>query len=201
MVKDQMFYQMTQAALARLADRDPEEIARNAGVTYNRASQEFHVPTLGTEAMIRYPDFSVTPFLPDWHRLVILHYLDLADGTPLTGREISFGQMKSGLIRGSGIDRKCELTFQAYPNLNAERLSALCKALGGQWISSNADGAFRIPFLPRFPITLKIWLPDEDFPASGRMFADASADHYLTIEDAVTVAELLLEKISPILQI
>lgn len=195
-----MFYQMTQAALARLAGRDPEEIARNAGVTYNRASQEFHVPTLGTEALIRYPDFTVMPTLPDWHRLVILHYLDLADGTPLTGREISFGQMKSGLIRGSGIDRKCELAFQVSKDLSEERLSALCKALGGQRLSSNADGAFRIPFLPRFPIILKIWLPDEDFPASGRMFADASADHYLTIEDAVTVAELLLERMTAVLQ-
>ena len=196
-----MFYQRTQAALAWLAGRDPEEIARNAGVTYDRVSQVFHVPTLGAEALIRYPDFSVTPFLPDWHRLVILHYLDLADGTPLTGREISFGQMKSGLIRGSGIDRKCELAFQVSKDLSEESLSALCKALGGQWISSNADGAFWIPFLPRFPITLKIWLPDEDFPASGRMFADASADHYLTIEDAVTVAELLLEKITAALQV
>ena len=200
-MSNQMFSQMNQAALTRLKGRDPREIARNAGVHYDEDAQAFYIPTMGTGVTVSYPDYHFTPELPGWHRLVILHYLDLADGTPLTGREISFGQMKSGLIRGSGIDRKCELTFQAYPNLNAERLSALCKALGGQWISSNADGAFRIPFLPRFPITLKIWLPDEDFPASGRMFADASADHYLTIEDAVTVAELLLEKISPILQI
>ena len=42
---------------------------------------------------------------------------------------------------------------------------------------------------------MKIRLPDEEFPASGRLLLDSSADHYLTIEDAVTVAEILLEKI------
>lgn len=34
MIKDQMFSQMNQAALARLAGRDPREISHNAGVRY-----------------------------------------------------------------------------------------------------------------------------------------------------------------------
>lgn len=62
-------------------------------------------------------------------------------------------------------------------------------------IARNADVAFRIPFLPRFPVTLKIWLPDADFPASGRLFVDACADHYLSIEDAVTVAQIILDQL------
>jgi len=45
-------------------------------------------------------------------------------------------------------------------------------------------------------VILTVWLPDEEFPASGRILPDANADHYLTIEDAVTVAEILLEKIT-----
>ena len=52
------------------------------------------------------------------------------------------------------------------------------------------------PVSAPLPVILKIWLPDEDFPASGRLLLDASADHYLTIEDAVTVAEILLERLS-----
>ena len=68
--------------------------------------------------------------------------------------------------------------------------------LGGEKIKTNADVAYRIPLLPRFPVTLKVWLPDEEFPASGRLLLDASADHYFTIEDAVTVAEILIERIA-----
>ena len=195
MPKDQMFSQMNQAALARLAGRDPREIAHNAEVRYEVESQIFHVPTMGMEISVHYPDYCMTPELPGWHSLVILHYLYLADGFPLTGKEISFGQVKSGMVRGGGIDRRCETAIQKLKNLNVDALSKICKSIGGEPISSNADAAYRIPFLPKFPVTLKIWLPDEDFPASGRLLLDSSADHYLTIEDAVTVAEIILERI------
>lgn len=150
---------------------------------------------MGMDATASYPDYRFTPELPGWHRLVILHYLDLADGSALSGKEITFGQMRSGMVRGGGIDRKCEQTIQRMKDLDEDMLAQICKSMGGEQIASNADVAYRIPFLPNFPVVLKIWLPDEEFPASGRMLLDSSADHYLTIEDAVTVAEILLEKI------
>ena len=195
MIKDQMFSQMNQAALARLAGREPRELARNAGIRYETEAQAFHIPTMGMEVTLSYPDYRFMPELPGWHSLVILHYLDLADGFPLTGKEIPFGQMKSGMVRGGGIDRRCELTIQNLKNLSEDTLMKICENIGGEPISSNADAAYRIPFLPKFPVTLKIWLPDEEFPASGRLLLDSSADHYLTIEDAVTVAEIILERI------
>ena len=195
-MRNQMFSQMNQAALARLKDRDPREIARNAGIRYDEKAQVFHIPSMGTDVVVSYPDYRFTPELPGWHRLVILHYLDLADGFPLTGNEIPFGQMKSGMVRGGGIDQKCELAIQNLKNLDEDTLEKICMDIGGEPIDSDADAAWQIPFLPNFPVFLKIWLPDEDFPASGRLFVDASADHFLTIEDAVTVAELLLKKLT-----
>ena len=198
MDQNQMFSQMRQAALARLAGRDPKGIARNSGVCYEESTQQFHIPTLGRTVTLHYPDYRFAPELPGWHSLVILHYLDLADGFPLTGKEIPFGQMRSGMVRGGGIDRRCELAIQNRKDLNEDTLAKICESIGGEPVASNADAAFRIPFLPRFPVTLKIWFPDEDFPASGRMLLDAGADHYLTIEDAVTVAEILLERLTAV---
>lgn len=191
-----MFSQMNLAAVSRLEGRDPQEIARNTGIRYDEEAHIFHIPTMGMDVSVSYPDYHFTPELPGWHRLVILHYLDLADGFPLTGKEIPFGQMKSGMVRGGGIDRKCEQAIQSVRNLNEDSLARICKDMGGEQIASNADVTYRIPFLPNFPVVLKIWLPDEDFPTSGRLLLDASADLYLTIEDAVTVAEILLEKIT-----
>lgn len=186
-MRDQMFSHMNQAALARLEGRDPRDIARNTAIRYDENAQFFHIHTMGMDVAISFPDYHFSPELPGWHRLVILHYLDLADGFPLTGKEIPFGQMKSGMVRGGGIDRKSELAIQKLKDFSGNSLAEICSRIVGEQISSNADITFRVPFMPRFPITLKIWLPDEDFPASGRLFMDASADHYLTIEDAVTV--------------
>mgnify|MGYP003294006710 CR=1 FL=1 len=99
------------------------------------------------------------------------------------------------MVRGGGIDRRCEQMIQDMKNLNEDTLTEICKHIGGEPIPSNADAAYRIPFLPNFTVVFKIWLPDEELPASGRLLLDASADHYLTIEDAVTVAEILIERI------
>lgn len=197
MAHNQMFSQMRQAALSRLANRDPKEIARNAGINYDDITKTFRFQSLGIHVSVHYPAYTFTPNLSDWHSLVILHYLDLADGTPVMGREIPFGQMKSGMVRGGGIDHKCEMAIQKLQNRDICSLMEICSKLGGEAISSNADAAVRIPFMPGFPVTLKIWLPDEEFPASGRLFVDASADHYLTIEDAVTIAEMILDAIDP----
>ena len=49
---------------------------------------------------------------------------------------------------------------------------------------------------PLYPMTLKLWFADEEMPGSGRLLLDKSASHYLSVEDAVTAGELLLQKLS-----
>ena len=60
---------------------------------------------------------------------------------------------------------------------------------------SNADLCAVFPFLPRYPVIVKMWFADEEFPASGKMLVSGGADHYLTIEDAVTVGEVMLRRL------
>ena len=93
------------------------------------------------DVTVSYPDYHFMPELPVCHRLVILHYLDLADGFPLTGKEIPFGQMKSGMVRGGVIDRRCELTIQNLKDLGKDTLTKLCENIGGEPFDSNADAA------------------------------------------------------------
>lgn len=45
-------------------------------------------------------------------------------------------------------------------------------------------------------MTLKIWFADEEMDASGRMFLNKNADHYLTVEDAVTVGDVILNSLA-----
>lgn len=189
----QMYDQMTKAALERLAHRDPLALSEKAGVLYNGEAECLTIPFLGQMLTVSTADYSISPPQPFWAEMVILHYLDLADGTPPTGIPIPFSQMAGGLARGSGVDRRCEEVIQRFHGLTPRMLDVACQSLGGKKQNSRADAAWCIPLLPRFPVTLQIWFADEEFPASGRLFVDASADHYLSIEDAVVVAEILLE--------
>jgi len=82
---------------------------------------------------------------------------------------------------------------KVFGNLSMQELERRALALGGRVLASNADFCAEFAFLPRYPVTLKLWLADEEFPASGRLLLDSSAEHYLTIEDSVTVGEIFLQ--------
>lgn len=185
-----MFEKMRHVALLWLKDRDPLKIARNAGVEFDRHA--FYFTSLGREIMVSYPEFQITPQLSPWHELLILHYLHLADGTPLSGNPIAFAQQPGGMVRGGKFDRKVEQILQSV-DLNS--LKRNCRRLGGMEVDSNADYCVVLPFLPRYPLTLKFWAADEDFPASVRLMPDGSGAHYFTVEDSVTAGELILEEL------
>ena len=194
-MENRQFEKMLAAARARLARRTPEEIAEKSGARY--ADGLISLKTLGRDVTIRLPDCAIQPPLPQWHALTLLHYLDLADGAPLTGRTMTFSQHKDGLARGGGLDRNAELIIRRdFGILPPEELARRCRALGAEILPSNADFCARFDFAPRCPVWLKVWFADEDFTASGRLLLDESAPHYLTIEDAVTVGSLILDALT-----
>ena len=183
---------MMQTAQERLLRHVPEEISEKAGVRYENGV--FWVRTLGRRVEIQWPAGKITPPVSKWHTLTLLHYLDLADGTPLTGRTITFSQYKDGLVRGGGLDRNTELIVRRDLGvLPREELARRCETLGAELLPSNADFCARFDFAPRYPVWLKVWFADEEFPTSGRILVDESAPNYLTIEDAVTVGSLILD--------
>lgn len=189
---DRQFENMRIVARERLLRHTPQEVSRKAGVRYEDGM--YLVDTLGKTVSVRLPDCTVLPQLSNWHTLTLLHYLDLADGTPLCGRMIPFSQYKDGLVRGGGLDRNAELIVRRDLSvLPPEELERRCEALGANFETSNADLCARFDFAPRYPVWLKVWFGDEEFPASGHLFVDASAPRYLTIEDAVTVGALILD--------
>ena len=194
-MENRQFEAMLAVAQERLTQHAPEDIAGKAGTQY--ADGSFSLKTLGQTVTVRLSDCTIQPPLSKWHALTLLHYLDLADGTPLLGKMMAFAQYPDGMVRGGGFDRRAELVIRRQLGLlPPEELRRRCLALGAELLPSNADLCARFPFLPRYPLWLRLWFGDEEFPASGRLFLDESAAHYLTVEDAVTVGGLLLERLA-----
>ncbi len=185
------FYEMYLAAKGMLSGKDPGQIAANAGVTFD--GNIFSVPSLEKLYHISYPDYSCRETIMDWHYLVLLHYLNLADGTPVTGEAMSMADMPAGLVRGTKYDRTAAEALAAFlKDKTEEQVKEIMQGLGGVFLPEKADLNVMLPFLPSFPLYLNIWFADEEFPPSARLLVDKSAGHYLTIEDAVSVGEVVL---------
>ena len=196
--ENRAFLEMLAAAKSRLAGRPPIEIAEKAHVVFDAEHQAFQLFSLGEEITVYYPSYDIAQELGEWHHLVILHYLEMADGMPLGQQIISFGELRDGLVRGGGFDRTCEQTMARYfAKKPLEHLQAVCNTLGASIENSNADLHAALPFLPQYPVTWKLWLAEEEdeIDGSGRLFLDSNAEHYLSVEDAVTVGTLLLDRL------
>ena len=194
---DRAYQNMLAVAKERLKGRNPYQIASNANMIYEENNQLYRLQSLGKELVISYPDYECAEKLNSWYHLVLLHYMDLADGTQLRGNLLSFAGLKDGVIRGTKFDCTVEMELQKILNGKSQReIEEALKALGEEKKYSRADLCMEIPFLPMYPITVNIWFADEEYPTSGKILLDESADHYLTVEDAVTVGELILERIA-----
>ena len=196
-VKDDRAYEeMLSVARQRLAGRDPMEIAARSAMPFDTLKGYFYWPSLGDTIRVGVSDWTVTGCRGNWHVLTVLHYMDMADGTALTGNMINFGQQKDGMARGGDFDRRCETALgNALGKLDRAEVERRCLRLGGRLQSSNADICAAFEYLPRYPVTLKLWFADEDLDGSARLFLDESCDRYLSVEDSVTVGTILMEEL------
>lgn len=196
--ENRAFSKMLAVAQDRLAGRPPLEIAEKAHVIFDQEQQVFLFSSLGENITVHYPSYAIEPRLEEWHHLVTLHYLEMADGAPLSQQMVSFRELRDGMVRGGGFDRTCEQAMARYFGKKPlENLRAVCAALGARLEDSNADLCAVLPFLPQYPVTWKLWLAEEEdeIEGSGRLFLNGSADHYLSIEDAVTVGTIILDRL------
>ena len=124
---------------------------------------------------VSYPEYEVLPAVDPWQALVMLHYLSMAGGAPMEGKMIAFSEYRDGLARGYGFDRDTENAIRERAGaLSEDELKKRCLALGGRLVASNADLCVEFKFMPNYPVWLKIWFADDEFPASGKIFVDAS---------------------------
>ena len=194
--KNSAFQEMLTAAKGWLSGRSPEELAGLAGAEWKPEEKILSLQSLNQRLEVSTEDWSVRPQPEEWHHLILLHYLSIADGTPLSDEMITFGNLKDGLIRGTKFDRTADMALARFlKGREPEQIKEVCRFLGAGFRDSNADLCAVFPFLPRYLVAVKIWFADEEFPASGKMLVSASADHYLTIEDAVTAGEVMLGKL------
>lgn len=192
-------YQTTyEHTLKIFASKNPDSMSSNSGVKYNTQTGVFTVPSLKQMIEVKYPSgdmyfagYDVMPLWP-W-RLIILNHLSRADNAPFAGSFISYKETEGGSIFNSAFHRMSIQplinTLSACP---AEEVIQAGLDLGGL-IKTGADICMEFPFLPRFPITIKIWRQDEEMAGSANILFDLSANHYLHTEDIAVASSTLVD--------
>lgn len=197
MRENRQYAEMFAAAAAKLANRQPGDIAGKANVRWEADRRVFAFETLGQQVHIHWPDCAAGSPLEMWHHLTVLQYLSEADGSPLAERWISLREFREGgLIRGSSFDLENDRIVRGrLGQLSIEALAEAAARLGGVPVEGKADLSVRFSFMPNFPLALHLWLADEEFPAACKVLCNGAAEHYLKVEAAGTAAGILLRRL------
>ena len=128
-------------------------------------------------------------------RILILHYLIAAKGTPNTGKLIGFRQVPGGLFEHASFSREVLTPLLDHFGKEPERLVKAAASLGGSKVSYG-DVAVSIKAFPQVSVVIILWRGDEEFAPNANMLFDSTVADYLSTEDMSVLCERIVERLA-----
>ncbi|MEL7563526.1 MAG: DUF3786 domain-containing protein [Dehalobacterium sp.] len=162
-------------------------------------NDNLHLDFLGRPIEVTYPEGLVVnrntrEELGLIERILVLHYLTHAGGSPNLNRSISFKELPGGSIYIEPFTNRC---IRPLIHLFGNNLASFQKAAEkcGGTKREYGDMSYCFYPFPRIPVTLVIWAADEEFPANANIVFDESAADYLHTEDYAFLCGMLAGKL------
>ena len=186
-----------EAAQRALGALDPEAVAERSGATLHRSgpAHEFRLNLLSREYRIPMPEALVYDLATGSEAgvsptLIALHYLATADGSLVRHDWVPFRALPGGNVYEAAFRQQCLVPLVSTFGNDTEALKVAADALNGQ-TGIMGDLSYVFQALPRLPMALVLWLPDEEQGAEVTLLYDAVAPHYLPTEDLAALGRAL----------
>ncbi|MBS1253854.1 MAG: hypothetical protein MAG451_02908 [Anaerolineales bacterium] len=171
----------------QIRQRDPEQTAVAADVSWHADKEEFRLHCLGCEyrltwpALVPYPVDSAEDPCDANLQGILLYYLSMADGTPLAGKWIAFRELPDGWLYHQAFQGYTgDELVRAWGN-DVDAFIDAAEQLGG-WEIDIGDAGYAFEVMPRVRMAVVYWLGDDEFPPNAKVLFDESAGHYLTTD-------------------
>jgi hypothetical protein len=188
-------------AAEQLGKVDIKEQCRKSGAKYLAVdSQELViVEYLNQSYQVTFPDVQVSLVdggaeVPIRDRILILHYLALAKGTPVANKFIAFKELPEGANYSPTFSKRSIEPLIKYFGREPQCLIETAERLGGRRVDYG-DVAVTINVFRRVPITIVLWRGDEEFPPRSNILFDATIPDYLFTEDITVLCETITWKL------
>jgi hypothetical protein len=180
------------------ATGDLKQQCLKSGASYKRLDSKelITVEFLNQTYQVTMPDTEVSLLdakaeIPTSDKILILHYLTLASGTPLSGKPIAFQELPEGATYQRTFSKRSIAPLAKYFGGEPERLLKLAGRLGGQK-TDYGDAAVTINGFKFVPVTLVLWRGDEEFPARSNILFDSTVSEYLSTYDITVLCDAIV---------
>lgn len=129
--------------------------------------------------------------LPLRDKIIILHYLASAKGSPFTQKLITYAQIEGGRFYFPVFYKRTVEPIVKFFSENTEMLIEASKKLGAEK-ERYGDVSVSILPLPRVKMYMILWRGDGEVPSSGNILFDKNITDYLCAEDIAVLTEIVV---------
>ena len=134
--------------------------------------------------------------LTPWMQILLLHYVRTRGSAGISGRWVSFTDLKAALMKSKSFARDCEEPLRELFDRDPAHVERALKQLGAvRQEGTPAPTAWIFSALPRLPVLLLYWPRDEEFPSKIKILFDATADRFLDVESLTFLIEGLVKNV------
>lgn len=166
----------------------PEEVCRNALVSFDNSSGLYTVKSFGMDFFVSplqrrvFSDSPLSSILLDikeyFFELSVIWYLVSAKGVSISGKWVKPVDVKGGQIFFMGTHRlPLDRLAEQYAK-DPEGFIKKAKDFGGE-VCGYADASVVLYPYPKIPVQLLLWLEDDEFPPRIDLMLDSTCDIHL----------------------
>ena len=137
----------------------------------------------------------------DWITIPVLNYIIDGGGRPVSGEWVSFRELKNGMDWYRFFVHKCEKPLKRVADTYTELFQDMLHIFNGKQVVNHYESDISLVLhpLPRLPILICYWKPEDGLESSLNIFFDTTASDNLNIESIYSLGTGLVtmfEKIS-----
>ena len=192
-------YKLAVEELVRIGDVG--QLCRKSGAQYLEIDSQkiIILQHLSRSYQVTLPNVDITLVdsqeeVPIREKVLILHYLTRAKGTPLASKMITFKELPEGAIYSPTFAKRTANPLLKHFGKEPHRLVDIAEKLGGHKVDYG-DVAVTISAFRYVPITLVLWRGDEEFAPQASIIFDATISDYLSTEDITVLCETIIWKL------
>jgi hypothetical protein len=150
-------------------------------LTLKVLGKDFSVDTRGNLST----DIHINP----WVAIPFLNYILHSKGYPVSGKWVSFRELKDGKERYPLFQKRCEEPMKRVADIYPGLFKDMVDIFSGKQVDKQFQSDISVVLhpLPKIPIMVCYWMPEEDLESSLNVFFDETADVNLNINSIFTL--------------
>ena len=173
-----------------------------AGLGAEMKDETLVIRALGREfAMKPEGEISTQGHITPWIKILLLHYVRIHGQAPLSGKWVSYAELRSGMVKALSFLRECEEPLRDLLDREFGAVSGILQKLGAEKRGGfSAKNAWHLYLLPKVPVLILYWPQEDEFASKVSILFDSTADRFLDAESLMFLGEGLIDNIEAHIQ-